>query len=87
MKDSIRTHLQQLADEVDELPEDESQRLRETLARLERELGAELDTGESESPPGILDTVRQAIDEFEVEHPRATAILNDILIKLESMGI
>ena len=83
MKDDIRAHLEQLRSEVDTLPDSESARIKKLLG----EIDAELDGDTSDSPPGMLDTVRQLIEDFKVEHPRATAILNDILIKLESMGI
>jgi Domain of unknown function (DUF4404) len=37
--------------------------------------------------PDAMDTVREAIRHFEVEHPRATAVLNDIMVTLSNMGI
>ena len=35
----------------------------------------------------LLDEIRAAVQNFEVEHPRATAILNDIMVSLSNMGI
>lgn len=35
----------------------------------------------------LVDEVRAAVQNFEVEHPRATAILNDIMVTLSNMGI
>jgi hypothetical protein len=35
----------------------------------------------------LLDSVRRTIHQFETEHPRATAILNDIMVTLSNMGI
>lgn len=37
--------------------------------------------------PDATDAVREAIRHFEVEHPRATAVLNDIMVTLSNMGI
>jgi len=36
---------------------------------------------------GLVANVRSAIRHFETEHPRATAILNDIMVTLSNMGI
>jgi chromosome segregation ATPase len=36
---------------------------------------------------GLLASIRDAIRHFEAEHPRATAILNDIMVTLSNMGI
>jgi len=36
---------------------------------------------------GMLDRIKKEIEYYEVEHPRATAILNDILVTLSNMGI
>ncbi len=34
-----------------------------------------------------IDNIKSSIDRFETEHPRATAILNDIMVTLSNMGI
>ena len=31
--------------------------------------------------------LRETVERFEIEHPRATGILNDIMVMLGSMGI
>jgi hypothetical protein len=36
---------------------------------------------------GLVASIRDAIRHFETEHPRATAILNDIMVTLSNMGI
>ncbi|NIT59402.1 MAG: DUF4404 family protein, partial [Aliifodinibius sp.] len=33
------------------------------------------------------DELKEAINRFETEHPRTTAILNDIMVTLSNMGI
>lgn len=35
----------------------------------------------------LLGEIRRAIENFEAQHPRATAILNDIMVTLSNMGI
>ena len=35
----------------------------------------------------VMENIREAISRFETEHPRATAILNDIMVTLSNMGI
>ncbi|MCZ6803829.1 MAG: DUF4404 family protein [Proteobacteria bacterium] len=35
----------------------------------------------------IIDKIKSSIDRFETEHPRATAILNDIMVTLSNIGI
>lgn len=35
----------------------------------------------------LIGDLREAISEFEVEHPRLTGILNDIMVALSNLGI
>ena len=35
----------------------------------------------------IINKLKQSIESFETEHPRATAILNDIMVTLSNIGI
>lgn len=35
----------------------------------------------------LADNLRTHVEKFEVEHPRITGILNDIMVKLSNMGI
>lgn len=35
----------------------------------------------------VIDKIKSSIDRFETEHPRATGILNDIMVMLSNMGI
>lgn len=35
----------------------------------------------------IINKIKSSIDRFETEHPRATAILNDIMVTLSNIGI
>jgi len=41
----------------------------------------------SEDNNFIIDKIKTSIEHFETEHPRATAILNDIMVTLSNIGI
>lgn len=41
----------------------------------------------TEEKEDVIDNIKSSIETFETEHPRATAILNDIMVTLSNMGI
>lgn len=41
----------------------------------------------AESKNAVIDKIKSSIEQFETEHPRTTAILNDIMVTLSNMGI
>ena len=41
----------------------------------------------SEHRVHLVSDLKEAISEFEVEHPRLTGILNDIMVALSNLGI
>ncbi len=53
------------------------------IADLERQITD--DSGKDNA--SLLDRVKNEITHFETAHPRATAILNDILVTLSNIGI
>jgi hypothetical protein len=59
-------------------------------ARLDR-LVAELESGLTEPEPAstatLNESVKELIEQFEVEHPRITGVLNDLMVTLSGMGI
>lgn len=64
---------------------------REALARLE-ELAAEVEQELDEEarlkdPAGLIEQFEQGLSGFEASHPNLTAILNNILSLLGSMGV
>ncbi len=71
--------------------------LREEIARAKtgarNALGAldplleELDQALHEPAPGLRERLEAQIREFEVEHPRLTGILNDVMTSLGNLGI
>jgi len=40
-----------------------------------------------EDQPDVIEDVKDAVTQFEVEHPRITGILNDIMMALSNLGI
>ena len=59
-------------------------------ARLDS-LIAELESGLTEPEPAsaatLNESVKELIEHFEVEHPRITGVLNDLMVTLSGMGI
>lgn len=83
----LRAQLETLRGQVNELAAgdpDSMQRLNGLIADIERRLE---DSPQSHEHIHLLARMEDTIHHFEVEHPRATAILNDIMVTLASMGI
>ncbi|MCC7120083.1 MAG: DUF4404 family protein [Gammaproteobacteria bacterium] len=58
----------------------------DAFAQLEPLL-TELDHALHAPAPGLRERVETQIREFEVEHPRLTGILNDVMTSLGNLGI
>lgn len=83
----LREAFGKLRDELDKLgPQDEAarSRLNGLLADIERRLDNP-DAGEDDD--GLIASIKESVEQFEVQHPRTTAILNDIMLALSNMGI
>lgn len=85
-QEKLEKELEKLRSEVDNLASDDTTS-RDKLNRLITELETVLQSSKEEEHHGLVDNVREAINHFEAEHPRATAILNDIMVTLSNMGI
>lgn len=59
-------------------------RIEQLLQDLESHLE---DSGEVKQRQNLVGGLRAAIQHFEAEHPRATAIMNDIMVALSNMGV
>ena len=55
-------------------------RLRTLLDDIEGQLG-------DHDNEGLTSELKRRIETFEVEHPRVTAILNDVMVTLSNLGI
>lgn len=84
MNDELNKKISALRDELantDFNSDGEQQHLQELLAELEN-----LENIEQEDN-SLAENIKDSIARFETEHPRATAILNDIMVTLSNMGI
>ena len=59
-------------------------RLQSLIADLETRLA---DATEDDDDEALMDSLRESVERFEVEHPRATGIINEIMVMLGNMGI
>lgn len=85
--EQLRQSLAELRSELDRLEAEEAQ-VRERLNSLISGLEAKLDEpGDESRDQSLVEDLRQSISQFEVTHPRATAILNEIMVTLGNMGI
>ncbi len=82
-REHLQDLLQRLRGELAQLESSDSRPRLETLvADLERELAAEQAEG-----AGLTQELKRRVESFEVEHPRVTAILNDVMVTLSNLGI
>lgn len=84
---ALRAKLEELRAEVNALSAGQSasrEHLNTLITDIERRLEAQADEGHHAR---VLDGLRAAVSRYEVEHPRATGILNDILVALGNLGI
>ena len=89
-QDDLHALLDQLRAEIDSLGEDDDAAARERLGALVTDLERRLeepDHAELESHEDFVDSIRETVERLEVEYPRATGILNNIMVTLGSMGI
>lgn len=85
--DELQDLLRRLKAEIAQLgPADEEARVRleSLVSDVERRIGAAEEPGADED---LMQGLRETVERFEIEHPRATGILNDIMVMLGSMGI
>jgi predicted nuclease with TOPRIM domain len=83
----LRQSLNELRSELERLEAEEAQ-VRERLDALISGVETRLDEPEdSDQHQTLVEDVRQSISQLEVSHPRATAILNEIMVTLGNMGI
>jgi len=83
----LRQSLSELRSELEQLEAEEAQvreRLDALISGVETRLDEPEDSGQHQS---LVEDVRQSISQLEVSHPRATAILNEIMVTLGNMGI
>ena len=82
----IRDNLEKLRAEIDQVADSDTQ-AKAKLNTLINEIEASIDPGQESADQNIAEHIKDAVTHFETEHPRATAILNDIMVTLSNMGI
>ncbi len=86
-ENKLRDDIEKLRIEINKLQSDEADS-KEKLEVLLQEIESGL---EDDSQDGIqselLAGLKESVEQFEAEHPRATAIINDIMVTLSNMGI
>ena len=83
-KEALKKDLDRLRAEVNDLAAS-SPETRDKINELITDLETRVENEEDHE--GLMDNIREYISRFETEHPRATAILNDIMVTLSNMGI
>lgn len=83
-KRKLDDSLKRLRSELESADESTRKRIEALVERVERQLAG----GEGkQSRHSLLQELEEEIMHFEVEHPRLTAIVNDIMVALSNMGI
>lgn len=84
----LEESLERLRHELESLDADASDpRDTKRLRALIDDVESQLDALEGDEDGSLVDGLRAQVEQFEVEHPRVTAILNDIMVTLSNMGI
>jgi hypothetical protein len=83
----LQKELEMLRNEVNNIAvgnDEAREKLNLLISDIEKKLEGRADEAHDNN---LLQGIKDAIGQFESEHPRATAILNDIMITLSNMGI
>ncbi len=85
MSDELQDKIAELRKEIQHIHFDEQgdkQHIDQLINEIEN---AENHT--SEEKESLLNNIKSSVERFETEHPRATAIMNDIMVTLSNIGI
>ena len=83
----LRDDIEKLRNEIENLGAEEDIS-KEKLEMLLKDIESCLETEEhSKNQSELLAGLKESVNHFEAEHPRATAIINDIMVTLSNMGI
>lgn len=66
---------------------DRNPELKSRLEGLLDELEDRMEVEEDENHLHLVEDMKEAVSQFEVEHPRITGIVNDLMLALGNMGI
>jgi len=83
----LRDDIEKLRNEIANLSPDEDAS-KEKLEGLLQDIESSLESEEqNKNQSELLTGLKESVNHFETEHPRATAIINDIMVTLSNMGI
>jgi seryl-tRNA synthetase len=85
MQDSLNEKIISLKKELEQISIENSDAKDHINALIEEIEG--IKDQSSEDNTFIINKLKRSIENFETEHPRATAILNDIMVTLSNIGI
>ncbi len=86
-ENKLQNDIDKLRVEIKNLHADEKSS-KEKLENLLQEIESELETEtQNNRKSELLAGLKESVEHFEAEHPRATAIINDIMVTLSNMGI
>lgn len=81
----LHDDLKKLRNEINNVATDDIES-RKKLNQILSDLQEKLEKPDN-NDEGLVKDLKETIRHFEAEHPRATAILNDIMVTLSNMGI
>jgi len=75
-----------LRNEVERM-EDSHPELKDKLDNLLSQLEENLEAGEDTHQIHLIEDFKTALSQFELEHPTATGVLNELMVTLGNLGI
>jgi hypothetical protein len=88
-KSELQSLLDGLRSEMRSTPfrdEQARERLSATIAEIEQQL-LNAEAGAVPSAEGVVNGLKTAVEQFELEHPQVAALLNRLVLALSAMGI
>ncbi len=82
----LRKNIESLRAEIAQISDNKAE-AKNRLNTLINDIETSLNTKEEGKEDTLIPYLRDAVSHFETEHPRTTAILNDIMVTLSNMGI
>lgn len=83
----LLNELEKLRSEVNAVSKEDTN-TREKLNSLINDIEKRVaEPGDEAHHKSLIQNITDTINQFETDHPRATAILNDIMVSLSNMGI
>jgi hypothetical protein len=82
----LRNNVEKLRLEIAKIADSDTH-TKAKLDALINDIEASIDPEQDSEDSKLVQNIKDALTHFETEHPRATAILNDIMITLSNMGI